>query len=272
MRLMAPLLALLLLLSLSFAAVSSIQLTQPAALVTSGGQVDYGGYVGPGQTFTVEIDPIANEKGQFLGQWYQAYATDLPQGWNSRPSKTFQKPLQVEITPAPDTPDGDYVVLLALIQEPGHSELGGSFPFQVLVHVRHDVLSMSVDPASAEVGAGQPARFTLTLTNTGSAPDVFEITSSGVSGWAFNKRVYLAPSASKTITYELAGSDEADYHVQLSARSISSPLIGQQQPVALTVRTNLISDYKATSHGVLLFPILMVPVYSLSGILSLFFA
>ncbi len=248
-----------------------LSLLLPRAQVPSGGQVSYG-QVGPGQTFIVQIDPVVKDaNNEVLGQWYQATASSLPGGWTSRPSKVYQKPLQVEITPAADAPDGDYVFSVDVAQEGGHTELGGTTTFSVLVHVSHDVLAMSVDPAGAETGAGQPARFSITLTNTGSAPDTFDVSSSGVAGWSFQKTVYLAAGASKSITYEVVGQDESDYHVVLSARSSSSPLIHQEQPVALTVHTNLLSDYKATSHGVLLFPILQAPVYALSGLLALFF-
>src|SRR5205085_1362601 len=135
--------------------------------------------------------------------------------------------------------DGDYVIGLALTQEGGHAELGGQAHFTLLVHVSHDVLSMKVDPTGIETGAGQPARFTIQLSNTGSANDVFDVSYDGVRGWAFRKSVYLAAGASKSITYEVVGQDESDYHVTLSAKSSSSPLIHQEQPVALTVRTNL---------------------------------
>ncbi|MDE1797932.1 MAG: hypothetical protein KGH63_00815 [Candidatus Micrarchaeota archaeon] len=272
MRRILPVLLLLALSSILLAvSPQPLQLLQPTATVPDGGQVEYGS-VGPGQTFIVQIDPVVTDaNGVLLNQWYQAQAVNLPAGWTSRPSMVFQKPLQVEITPAPDALDGDYVVNLAVSQEAGHTELGGSETFSVLVHVKHDVLAMTVDPPSAEVGAGQPARFTITLTNTGSANDVFDVSSSGVAGWSFQKNVYLSAGASKSITYEVVGTDESDYHVTLSARSSSSSLIHQEQPVALTVRTNLLSDYRATSRGVLLFPILQAPMYALSGIISLFF-
>lgn len=260
----------LLLLALGLLSALPLHLAQPSATIEEGAQVSFGD-VGPGQTFVVQIDPIAMRDGQFAGQWDRASATGLPEGWVSKPAKLYQKPLQVEIVVPPDASDGDYVSTITVEDENGRENIGNTFVFSVLVHVRHDVLAMVVDPHSQETGAGQPARFTITLTNTGSANDVFDVTSSGVKGWAFRKSVYLAAGASKTITYEVVGSDESDYRVTLSARSTSSPLIRQEQPVGLTVRTNLLSDYKATSHGVMLFPILQAPIYGLAGLLALLF-
>jgi len=156
-----------------------------------------------------------------------------------------------------------------MVDEGNSEQLGGELPATIIVHVRKDVMSMRADPQAIETSAGQPARYYVTISNLGTASDRFVVSSSGVSSWEFSRTVYLAPNSSKTIAYEVVGEEETLYNVKITARSLSSPLISQSQPVSLMVRSNLISDYKATSNGVLLFPFLMAPMYSLAGLIAL---
>ncbi|MFH0927015.1 MAG: hypothetical protein V1822_00360 [Candidatus Micrarchaeota archaeon] len=251
--------------------VNTIGLLEPKTTAFEGEQATYGN-VGPGQTFTVQIDPIVRDSaGNFLGQWDTAEVISLPEGWSAKPSKIYDNPLIVEITAEKNAPEGDYLIQIDVNDEKGQENIGGDFTFWILVTVRHDVLGMSITPEHLEAGAGQPARFEVTLNNLGSAKDVFSINATGVKGWEFARKIYLPPGGSKTFTYEVIGNDEASYNVAFSAVSDSSNLIHREQKVSLGVRTSLLSDYKATSHGVLLFPIISTPIYSLAGLIGLLF-
>jgi len=264
------LLAALMVLSFAFGA-TSIVLLQPQTTLFEGEQVEYGS-VGPGQTFIVQIEPIVwASDGEFLGQWDISQAASLPDGWSTKPSKIYDNPLVVEITVEPNAPEGEYLIPIIVTDEKGQENIGNEISFDVLVNVRHDVLDMSVAPKSIEVGAGQPAIFKVTLTNLGSAKDVLSIRASGVKGWELERKIYLQPATQKSFTYEVVGNDEASYGVTFSAVSDSSELIHDEENVALFVHTSLISDYKATSHGVLLFPIISTPIYSIAGLIGLLF-
>ncbi len=267
MRSYTALVALLMLAGALTWAVEPLQLLQPNALVMPGSQVDYG-TVGPGQTFQIKIDYVVKKDGQFLGQWDDAAVTGLPQGWSAKPGVVYPDMMLLEVTVDPASPDGDYTLPVRIDDAGGRENIGGQFPFSLLVHVKRDLLRMDVQPQMLQVGAGQPARFEVTLTNMGTASDRFEITSENISSWALSKSVYLAGGASKKIVYEVVGNDEANYKMSIDSRSASSGLISQTQPVELDVHSDLISDMKATSNGVLLFPTLEMPVYSLAGLLG----
>lgn len=264
-------LALLLLLPLAFSYEPMRFLAPLQQSVPDGGSLEIGA-IGPGQTFIVKLDPFVTTGGihGIGGRWDQAVAYALPEGWTSRPSKLYQNPLQVEITAAPDAPDGDYELLIKTIDEGDLEKLGSEMSAKLLVHVKKGVLSMKVEPTYAETGAGQPARFAITMSNAGAADEVFDVGSSGVTGWAFRKSVYVPAHSSRTVTYEVAGEEESQYTVTIYSQASSSPLIRAEQPIVLMVKSNLISDYKATSNGVLLFPFIMSPMYSLAGLLALF--
>ena len=262
---------LMLLLSAAVFSLTTLELLEPKTTVIEGEQIDYGS-VGPGQTFTVQIQPLVYKSdGEFRGQWDIAEVTSLPEGWSAKHSKIYDNPLVLEITTEPNAAEGDYLVSVLVTDEKGQEHIGDSFEFWLLVTVRHDVVDMSVTPQSLEVGAGQPARFKVTLSNLGSAKDVYSINARGVKGWEFERKIYLLPGAQKSFTYEVIGNDESSYTVRFDAVSDSSSLIHDEQQVSLEVHTSLLSDYKATSHGVLLFPILSSPIYSLAGLLGLLF-
>jgi hypothetical protein len=230
------------------------------------------GNVGPGQTFSIVVDPGVATGGPYGtgGSYDQLSASALPAGWASAPSKIYATPLQADISVPSDAPDGDYVVALKLWDEAGDKGLGPDVEFTANVTVTHDVMDMSVSPISLSTGAGQPARYTITIANKGMANDVFVVGSTGVRTWEFRRSIYIPSQTTKTLNYEVVGDDEADYDVKIWARSSSSDRIGAEVPVTLRVNTDLLSDFKAVNRGVLLFPSAEAPLYFIVGLLSNF--
>lgn len=254
------------------ACISAINVLAPvSAQIGQGSQISIGS-VGPGQTFSVIVDPKLTVGGKYGlgGQYDELFANSLPPNWTSTPSSIYGDPLQADITVPKDAADGQYAVGLTLWDEAGDQGLGPNVTFTVNVTVTQDVMSMSVAPTYLSVGAGQPARYTITVNNKGSANDVFTVGSSGVHDWEFQREIYVPASSSETVTYEVVGNDEANYQVDIWARSTSSDQIYQQVPVALIVNTNLFSDYRAINNGVLMFPVTEAPVYFVMGFLSNF--
>lgn len=230
------------------------------------------GNVGPGQTFSVIVDPKVATGGAYGtgGAYDKLYAGSLPDGWASAPSKIYSTPLQADITVPKDTADGEYQVMMRLWDEAGDKGLGGDLEFSIKVTITHDVMDMAVEPTSITTGAGQPARYTITIVNKGMANDVFIVGSSGVRNWEFRRSIYIPSQTTKVVSYEVVGDDEADYSVRIWSRSSSSDKIGAEVPVTLRVNTNLFSDLKAVNKGVLLFPSTEAPLYFIVGLLSNF--
>jgi hypothetical protein len=246
-------------------------LSPVAAEVGQGSEITIGN-VGPGQTFSVVVDPEVASGGAYGtgGAYDQLYASSLPEGWSSAPSRLYAKPLQADITVPPDAADGDYVVALRLWDEAGSKGLGEDIEFSARVTITHDVMDMTVQPTSITTGAGQPARYSITIVNKGMANDIFAVGSSGVRNWEFRRSIYIPSQTTKVIDYEVVGEDEEDYDVTLWARSASSSKIGAEVPVTLRVNTDLFSDFKAVNRGVLLFPATEAPLYFIVGLLSNF--
>ena len=205
-----------------------------SAQVEQGSSISIGN-VGPGQTFSVVVDPKVATGGAYGtgGAYDQLSASSLPTGWASSPSKLYATPLQADITVPNDAQDGEYVVALRLWDEAGDKGLGDDVIFFAKVTVTHEVMDMTVSPISISTGAGQPARYTITISNKGMANDVFVVGSTGVRTWEFRRSVYIPSQTTKTLNDEVVGDDEADYDVSIWARSTSSDRISAEVPVTL---------------------------------------
>jgi hypothetical protein len=260
--------ALLALLTPAFAA----SVVSPVATEIAQGSQIVVGNAGPGQTFAVVVEPRETTGGRYGqgGAYDQLVATSLPPGWAAVPSKLYAHPLQADITVPKDAPDGDYEVQLTLWDEAGEEGLGPNVTFSAKVSVTKDVMEMKAEPSSLSVGAGQPARYTITINNKGIANDIFTVGSSGVRDWEFKRAIYISSGTSKTINYEIVGNEEADYNVKIWAQSSSSSQIYAESPVTLRVNTDLFSDFRAVNRGVLLFPLTEAPVYFVAGLISNF--
>ncbi|MFH1785702.1 MAG: hypothetical protein ABH842_04705 [Candidatus Micrarchaeota archaeon] len=229
------------------------------------------GTIGPGQTVSILIDPKVSDGGIFGsgGLYDQAVVTDLPAGWESTESKLYQNPLQVTITADPNAPEGDYAITLVAIDEANGEKLG-NVTFYAKVRITWDVMDFEVSPSYLVAGPGQPARFEIKITNLGSTSDVFQVSSVGSKRWEFKKPIFVPAQSSKTIFYEVVGTEEETYQTSIKVVSLASDNIASEKNVTMFVRSDLLGDYKATNNGVLVFPIFESLTYSLAGLLSNF--
>lgn len=249
-----------------------MQIVSPVEIDVQEGDIVYLGEIGPGQTIDVMIYPKV-EEGGILGKggYYDiAKATKLPPRWESEESKLYGNPLQVTITAPPYAKQGEYSTRITVIDEMNGEELG-NITFIAKVKITWDVLDAEITPTEQTVGPGQPAKFTITITNKGAASDVFEVSSEGMKRWEFKKAVFVPAKSSKTIFYEIAGDEEELYKSEIKVVSLASDRIHKEQNITLVIQPDLISDFKATNHGIVVFPIFEAMIYSLAGLISNFF-
>ncbi len=260
---------LLLSLAMMFSIVSAVQIISPMeGNVENGDMIDLG-TIGPGQTVSIEFNPLVKTGGihGIGGQYDEAEAYDLPRGWTTKKSKLYGNPLQVTISADPDAPEGEYLVKLRVLDEFDGEELG-NITLTGKIRITWDVMDFKVSPNFQRVGPDQPARFDVTIKNKGSTSDVFEINAPGPSRWTYTKQVFVPAMSSKTETIEIVGSEEEVYSTTVSVVSLASGNIHAEENVTLEIKPGLIGDYKATNNGLLVFPIFEAPIYSLAGLLS----
>ena len=240
-----------------------------ATTVSDNGFIDLG-TVGPGQTAEITAESKITEggiqgKGGVLDQ---LIFLSVPAGWGTTPSKQYGSPMKAIMRVPADAEDGDYILTMQAVDEPP-GEMLGNVTFRAMVHVSRSVLVVDVQPDKATTGAGQPAGYYVTINNNGFASDVFEVSSEGVPDWHYRMVVFVPKGSSKIVRYEVVGNEEQEYRVKLKVRApFSSELLKADRDVTLDINTNLISDLQATGHGLLLFPGVEQPVYSLMGLLS----
>jgi hypothetical protein len=265
-----PFFLFLILAALSFSTTRVTILSPQEGAVSNGGTIDLG-TIGPGQTVPILISRTVTTGGihGVGGFMDMAMATNLPPGWDTKESKLYAEPLQVTVTADPDAAPGNYTFPVTVIDENNGEELG-NVTFTAKVSITWDVMDFDVSPTRISVGPGQPAQFTIAVTNKGSASDVFEVSSIGSRNWDFKKSVFVPAMSTKTIRYEIVGTEEDIYTPTIKVVSLASSNIVAEKNVTMIVRSDLFGDYKATNHGMLLFPIFEAPVYALAGIISNF--
>ncbi len=257
--------ALILVAAVSF----SLNLLYPQVNDIRTGQIVDLGSIGPGETVLIQIDPIVTSGGIYGtgGQYDYAIASDLSPGWTAANSKLYQSQLQVTVTAPPDAPPGDYSAKITVVDERNGEQLG-NVTFIAKVRITWDVMDFDVSPNSIKAGPGQPATFTIKITNKGSTSDVFHVSLIGPRKWQFTKDVFVPAQSTKEFHYEIAGTEDGTYPSTLNVVSLASKHIAAQKNVTLTVKSDLLGDFKATNHGTIVFPIFESVAYSFAGLIS----
>jgi hypothetical protein len=233
------------------------------------------GVAGPGQTVYIVADrSTIGSDGQYheVG-WDRLRIIDVPPGWTTEDSPWYETPMKAKIRIAPDAADGVYA-FKAVAEDEGNLDGLGNITIEVNVTVSKNVFTVDIVPDEVESGVGEPAIYYIEIENAGAASDTFSITSTGVPAWRFRKDVLVPHAmdvmlpARKIIPYEVVSNEETASDVYLNITSLSSDQITMGKTVKLRATPSLISDYRATDHGLLVSPLIEYPIYSLVAFLS----
>lgn len=234
------------------------------------------GIAAPGQTIYVVAEratlDASGEKINYMG-WDKLAVEGLPPGWSGEDSPLYETPMKAKIKIAPNATDGVYRFRVKAIDEGNYDGLG-ELTINVSVGVSKEVFNIDVTPITVETGVGQPAVYYVDIENMGAASDTFRINSRGVPAWRFSKDVFVPhaidPSlpAKKMVPYEVVLGEQGEKEVYINVTSLSSEQISKEMRVNVVAKPSLIADYKATGHGLLVFPLVESPVYSLIAFFS----
>lgn len=239
--------------------------------ITPGGSLELG-VVGPGQRIEIEIQRGNGDYDSITGKekmWDRLLVVkeSLPSAWQAQDSLYYEKKMKAFVLLPRDAADGEYEFSLQAFDE-----YGGTPPleFNAKVLVSKDVFKFDVLQAQVKSGVDQPAVYTLSLSNTGSASDAFEVEVSGglPVGWTYKKRLFVPHNSQRQIQYEVIATDQGEFDVQFKATSLSSEKITGSDSAGLVAKSSLWEDMKAASRGVLLFPSIEQAVYSLVGLIA----
>lgn len=233
------------------------------------------GKAGPGQTVYLMIERVTDggncPASGCPDGWDTVVAEEggIPQGWDIEPSPLQETPMKVKIKIAPDAEDGEYNLTLTIVDEGNYNGLGNMTVYAI-VTVSRDVFEITVTPTRVETGVGQPAVYYIKIRNTGAASDPFEIKvrEGQLPVWDYKKTALVNYGSERTIPYEVVLDEEAERVFTIEVRSLSSDQIHKEMTVVVESRPDIIADWKATTHGLMIFPILEAPIYALVGLIS----
>lgn len=252
-------------------ALNAVAMVSPVEKEINNGDIVYIGVIGPGQTLSILIKPHVTSGGLFGqgGDYDNATVSALPNGWKGQGSEFYGDPLQVKITADKNAAEGDYYTNITISDELGGEKLG-NITYTVKIKVQWNVMQVEVSPQVVKVGPSQPARIYITVKNTGTASDTFEINGQGLKRWEFSKNVYLAPGNSKTIPWEIVENEQETYSGTINVFSTSSPdIVKYEKNITVNVvPQSIFGDYKATNNGIIVFPIFESLIYALAGVIS----
>jgi len=231
------------------------------------------GTAGPGQTVV-----LVAERSSDGGNCPNNYCSDgwdaiipvrVPEGWVVEPSPIHETPMKMKIKVAPDASNGEYNLTLAAVDEGNYDGLG-NMTFYAIVTVSRDVIDISVEPTRVETGVGQPAIYYVKIRNTGAASDPFEIRvrEGDIPAWRFRKQVLVNYGSERVIPFEVVLNEEDERAFNLEVSSLSSPMIKEEKSLVIDSKSNILTDWRATTHGLMLFPIIEEPIYAIVGLIG----
>jgi hypothetical protein len=231
------------------------------------------GSAGPGQTVVLVFDRgsdggLCPDNFCQLG-WDTVVPVNVPSDWEVEASPLQENPMKVKILVSPYAPDGEYNLTLAAVDEGNYDGLG-NLTFNAIVTVTRDVFNISVDPTRVESGVGQPAVYYVKIVNTGVASDPFEIKvrEGDIPAWRFRKDVLVNYGSERVVPYEVVLDEEDVRTFRLEVSSLSSPAIKKEISLVIDSKSNIVNDWKATTHGLIIFPILLEPAYAVMGLIG----
>lgn len=233
------------------------------------------GVAGPGQTVYIIAERATTGPDNQMHDpgWDKLSIEGLPAGWTTENSTLYETPMEAKIKIAPNATDGLYT-FKAVAEDENNLKGLGNISVSIQLNVSKEVFTIDVTPPDVETGVSEPGIYYIDIDNGGAASDTFRITVSGLPAWTYHEDV-LAPHAidvmfpaRTTIPYEVVSNEEMDSDIFINVTSQSSSQITKEFQVRFKATPSLLSDYRATDHGLLVFPLIENPIYSLVAFLS----
>ncbi|MEM2974342.1 MAG: hypothetical protein QW112_01810 [Candidatus Micrarchaeia archaeon] len=250
---------------------TSAEMLEPMVKTINDGEIINLGKIGPGQTIDIVVNGVVKQaRFGIEGRWQVLRVVELPEGWQGFDSKELATRMKAGVKAAADAKDGDYKIAFRLEEDPNKQQGLGTVTFYIVISISRDILNFTFQKEQIETGVGQPARYPITLKSTSAASDVFDIYCNNMPTWNYKKSVHIPAGGAVSTFYEISSNEEKEYKPIIIIKSQSSDEVKIEKEVNLIVKTDVVGDIKATKNGVLLFPIVLEPLYSLLGIIGSF--
>jgi hypothetical protein len=229
----------------------------------------YLGRIAPGESFYILANASTdNSTGAYINiGWDSLKTIDMPNGWSSQSSPLYENPMKMKVTVSPDTPIGNYSIVVRAINVQNYSHIG-NLTFTAFVNVTPDVFSLEVTPLVIHAGLGQPAVLGIIINNTGISDDPFVISARGLPAWNVSEQAISLHGTVGTFTYPIFLEEPGAYTFNLTVNSATSPLVTKSYPITFYVNESLPNDYAAVGQGAAISPVIFEPAYAFMSFLS----
>ncbi len=246
----------------------SLQMIEPFNTTVHNGDIFEFGYMGPGQTFSISINPKVTSGGiQNLGGYYDlAYITNIPYGWKTKKSDLYGNPLFVTLTSPQNAKNGEYIFYVNVVDE-GDKEKLGNITFKGKIKITRDVFDVKIKKEKQYL-TKKPARLYITVINKVNTGDVFIVKSDNIKRFPFYVEKYIAPNSSQTFIYEINSEEEEQYKPIFIIYPKSAISLNKTFEETMYIEPDPITDLKSINKGILIFPIMDSIIYSIAGLLA----
>jgi len=254
--------------NLSFANGTYVNISSPVNLILHNGNTINLGKDGPGQTFSISISAqtSAINGTVYSYGWNQFIAYNVPKNWIVENSSLNNKILTIEIKPSPYAKTGTYNFSLESINTGNYSKLG-VLKFNASIYITPKVYTINIKNKKIFSGINQPVKIQITINNSGVSDTPFIISSTGLPVLNGNISIISLHNSTQEFSYPVFATEPGIYNINLSIKSLSSPLIYKTENIKLTIKSTVLNDYIALGNGALVFPVIYEPVYNLMYII-----
>ncbi|MFH0714749.1 MAG: hypothetical protein V1847_03280 [Candidatus Diapherotrites archaeon] len=259
------LLILAFLLAFSASALAEIQLIYPVEQTVESGQVIDLNVMQPGETLKLIFN--ANIVTQKADRWSSIEISNLPEQWRGEiVSQQNPNTLVVDIFVPSNAQPSTYSFNVILKDEAQNV----SETVEVIVGIRSNLLSFSIDNAQPKTIAGETVIVKLTANNDSVAAHPIRIDSTLPAPWMRGMEISLEPKSFQTIELNIVPQASGKKNFQISILDGNSRQILKSFDMQLEATPTLKSKYEASLYGFPFFSPGLLPYYLINAFFGQF--
>ena len=233
----------------------------------NGGETIYMGKIGIGQAFSILIDPIVHSGGIFNkgGRYDFAYATKLPEGWETKNSSLYGNPLEVVIMPKHAKP-GKYTFMIFIIDEGGKEGLPLKW-FKVEVEVVESSMEVKTNIKPKAVGVNKPLTVEVEIKNKVDYGNLYSVEIKAKNYYE-NTTLYIAQHGKQKLSFALSFDKEGEEEIIVEVKEKGNPEGKVIHRWRVIVEQSLNSELESLGEGVLIIPTYQALPYFVGHIIA----
>lgn len=249
-----------------------LKMLVPLQKVIGQGEEVFLGDVAPGQVIGLDFDPFSGGYGYGREDWDKIEPVVVPEGFRFEESRLQESTLQTKLIVPENAEKGVYTIKLRAIdyRMKESAYRAPDLYFTVKIKVTEDVFRVTPAQYFYFIPVGSQESLKVRVDNLGIATDYVEVRTDLPEGWATGVREVIGPRSSKILELKIRPKETGFYRFTLLFRSLSSEKLEKRIEMAIASHSNIFMDFKTSSLGIPLFPVLEVPISAFLALIGLF--